>query len=342
MERFLITRLSAIGDCILTMPLLCTLRDVYPDARIVWVVEKAAAPLLARHECLDELIVLPKRWFKSPRLVLDLRRRLRRERFDVALDPQSLTKSASIGLLSGASQRLGLAAPAGRELALWFNRQLVQPTREHLVDVQLELLQPLGITNPQASFRLPHDEGAAEVVSRLLADHLGAGGSYAVLNAGAGWASRRWLPQRYGAVARFLGERFDLRSVVVWAGAEERTWADEIADAARPHALVAPATSLLELAELMRSARCYIGSDTGPMHVAVAAGTQCISLHGPTLPQKSGPYGPGHICVQSYYQAGTSRERRGAENLAMQAISVESVCDACVRLLDPDSRRLAG
>ena len=342
MSRFLITRLSAIGDCILTMPLLCALRDHHPDARIVWVVEKGAAPLLARHPCLDELIVLPKGWLKSPRLVWDTRRRLRRERFDIVLDPQSLTKSALLGALSGARQRLGLAAPAGRELALWLNRTLVQPTRDHLVDVQLELLKPLGIDRAEVDYRLPVDPQAAESIGSFLRSQLGDGETFVVLNPGAGWASRRWLPERYAAVAIHLGRRYGLRSVVAWAGREEEEWARKIAEEATPHAVAAPATSLLELAELLRRARCYVGSDTGPMHLSAAVGTVCVSLHGTTLPHKSGPYGPGHVAVQAYYQAGSSGERRRAENLAMQAISVESVCAACEQLLEQNERRRAG
>jgi ADP-heptose:LPS heptosyltransferase len=77
----------------------------------------------------------------------------------------------------------------------------------------------------------------------------------------------------------------------------------------------------------------YLGSDTGPMHLAAAVGTSCIGLFGTTRPEESGPYGQQHICLQARYQSGSARQRRRADNDAMREITAESVCDACDSLL---------
>ena len=90
--RILITRLSAIGDCILTVPVLCALREHFPTAFLAWIVERPAAPLLEGHRDLDELIVVPRGWLKSAKTVWKLRRQLKQLAFDVTVDPQSLTK----------------------------------------------------------------------------------------------------------------------------------------------------------------------------------------------------------------------------------------------------------
>src|SRR5262249_14375152 len=137
--RVLICRLSAIGDCILTMPLLCALRQSFPRAFLAWVVESGAAPLLQSHECLDQIIVVRKGWLRSPREVWELRQQLRALKFDTALDPQSLTKSSLVAWLSGAPRRIGFAAPRGRELSLWLNNVQIRPTASHLIDAQLQL-----------------------------------------------------------------------------------------------------------------------------------------------------------------------------------------------------------
>jgi ADP-heptose:LPS heptosyltransferase len=154
------------------------------------------------------------------------------------------------------------------------------------------------------------------------------------LNTGAGWASRRWPTARFAEVARYLGKRHHLRSVVAWAGAEEQRWADEVIVAAEGFALMAPQTTLGELAALARRATMFIGSDTGPMHLATAMGTPCISLHGPTNGRRNGPYGEKHIVLQKVLLEGGSRERRNADNASMLAISVEDVCAACDRLIE--------
>jgi ADP-heptose:LPS heptosyltransferase len=121
--------------------------------------------------------------------------------------------------------------------------------------------------------------------------------------------------------------------VVVWAGDRERTWAEQIAAGSQGHARLAPATSLMELAALLGRARLVVGSDTGPLHLAAAVGTRCVSLHGPTLAAQSGPYGPGHRALQEVYLEGTSRNRRHADNASMKRITADKACRACDEVL---------
>ena len=153
-ERILIVRLSAIGDVLHTLPVLCALRDARPAAHLAWMVEGRTVDLLAGHPALDEVIAIRRRWLKSPRAVLDLWRRVQ-GRFDVAIDVQGLSKSAVAARLSGARQRIGMAAPDGREISPWLNNARVRPTATHVVDRNLELLAPLGITPLRVRFDLP-------------------------------------------------------------------------------------------------------------------------------------------------------------------------------------------
>ena len=331
-SRFLITRLSAIGDCILTMPVANALRDYFPNALIAWLVEKPASPLLEGHRAIDELIVVPRGWLKDARLVWRLRQRLRRLRFDVAIDPQSLTKSALPAWLAGVPTRIGVAKPFGRELAPWLNNRLVARSARHVVDVMLQTLTPLGIDSPTVRFDVPVDEQAEAKAAEFL-ERRGLRAGFVAMNPGAGWASRRWPLDRFAAVARHLAARWSLPSVVMWAGEREKTWAHEIAQQSGGHALPAPPTSLRELASLLRRASLFVGSDTGPLHLAVAVGTTCVSMHGTTPAWQSGPYGRGHIAIQEIYQEGTTRQRRKADNDAMQRIAAERVCEACDQLL---------
>lgn len=325
--RILITRLSAIGDCILTTPVACAIRDQYPHAFLAWVMEPAAASLLQGHAAIDELIVVRKGWLRSPSMVWELRSRLRRLRFDMVIDPQSLTKSAMLGWLSGARCRVGLAAPQGRELSLVLNNRRVATQAEHVVERQLELLSSLGIERPAVRFDIPRQEAAEENARGWLESH--SLSRFAVINPGAGWDSRLWPADRYAMVAQHLARQHGLRSVVVWAGDRERGWADEIVARSAGQAVLALPTTLPELASILRAASLFVGSDTGPMHLAAAVGTRCVALHGPTRPEQSGPYGTGHRAVQAYYQSGTSRQRRAAKNDAMQAIGTAEVCQAC-------------
>ncbi len=338
--RILIVRLSAIGDCIHGLPVLCALRDALPSAQLSWVVEGRTADLLRCHTALDAVVQLPRRWLKSPVAIWRARRQLRALRPDVAIDLQGLTKSAIASWLSGAPTRIGFAGRDGRELSTWLNNSLVEPLMTHVIDRNLELLRPIGIEFDEVRFGLPMFDKDTAAVCRFVRDR-GLGAGFALLNVGAGWPSKRWPVDRFADVARYLGERYHLRSIVAWAGGEERRCADQIIVSSGGFAHIAPPTTLVELAALSQRAKLFIGCDTGPLHLAAAVGTPCIGLYGATSARRNGPYGERHIPLQKILLQGGSRDRRNADDVAMRAISVEDVCAACDEIVDRTQRRPA-
>ncbi|NQU24288.1 MAG: glycosyltransferase family 9 protein [Candidatus Nealsonbacteria bacterium] len=336
--RILLVRLSAIGDAIHAMPIACAVRERFPRAMLAWVVEDRAAALLHGHEALDELIVLPRGWLKSPRIVWQLHRRLRNLQLDTAIDVQGLTKAAIVARLSGARRRIGFARPWGREFSPWLNNELVDTTATHVVDSNLQLLRPLGIELPEVHFRVPEPPSAGESAERIIADHDMEDG-FAVFNSGAGWASKLWPGERYAAVAQHLDRRRNLPTLIVWGSPCERIEAERIAAASRGSARVAPPTTLTELAAVARRGQLFVGSDTGPLHIAAAVATPCIGLYGPWPAERHGPYGAKHIALQEMTFTGSTRGRRKASSAYMEAIGVELVCHACDRVLERRSTR---
>ncbi len=160
-----------------------------------------------------------------------------------------------------------------------------------------------------------------------------------MINPGASWDSKLWPAERFATVVRHLGDQHGAPSVVAWAGKRERQWAETIVSASSGHAVVAPNTSLVELAALLRGARIFLSADTGPLHMAAAVGTPSVGLYGPTRPADCGPYGAHCVAIQEYYQGGGRRERRRANNDAMRAITIDRVCQACDRMLARDTMR---
>lgn len=331
-QRVLIVRLSAIGDVVQSLPVLNALRERFPKAFIAWATEQAASVLLERHEALDELVTLPKGWLKRPKTVWQLRRRLRAMRPDVSIDGQGLTRSAVVAWLSGARRRIGFGRPWGREMSRWLNNENVDTAAEHAVDRNLELLRPLGIVAPKVRFLLPEDPADQARMDAVIRQ-TGLEGGFAVVNPGAGWPSKLWLNDRFAAVGVYLQRRHGLRTLVVYGNQTERAAAEEIVSHSEGICLLAPRTSLKELAALSRRARLFIGSDTGPLHLAAAVGTPCIGLYGPWPAKRHGPYGPENVALQKMFFEGGSRARRRAPRALMEAITVEDVCEACDRIL---------
>lgn len=326
--RILICRLTHIGDCVLTMPLATAIKQKWPNATITWAVQKPSNQLLDLNRDIDEVITVPKNWFKRPSVVRQLHRQLREKKFDISFDPQSLFKSAALARISGAKHRIGFAGEYGRELSTWLNNRTFKPQTVHLVDRTMEMLNPLGSENTEPTFRMRCSQFSHVYVKTAL-EKSNVTGRYCVINPGASWPSKQWTNRRFGILAETLKNEFNIQPVVTWAGQEELAMAKEVIEHSRHAATLAPSTNLEQYAALSEQAEFFVGCDTGPMHIASAMGTLCVVLHGPTLPEKSGAYGPKHVSVQKWFQDGSAKQRRKARNDAMLDIDVQDVIDAC-------------
>jgi len=84
---------------------------------------------------------------------------------------------------------------------------------------------------------------------------------------------------------------------------------------------------------MLRRARLFVGSDTGPLHLAAAVDTSCVGLFGPMPADRCGPYGRGHIVLQKVLPPGSHGMRRNSSNETMCLITVEDVTAACDAVL---------
>lgn len=333
-KRILIVRLSAVGDTILNLPIACAIRRHLPDVEVGWVVGRGAADLLVGHPCIDRLFVLTPEATRSTTAYLRFAKSLRQWHPDVAIDAQGLTKSSILCLLSGAAQRIGLARSEfeGRELSTCINNTIVTPSTTHVVERGLELLRPLNISEPEIEYRIPDSPKIREEIAAR-ASELGWRIPGAIINVGAGWPSKIWPNDRYAAIACHLSERWGLPSCIVWGGEKERMAAEEVVTKSGGVAIMAPPTTLPELAQLIRGSRLFLGSDTGPMHLACALDVPTVAMIGPMPVERVGPRGPGRIAIQRESLNERQRSQRKSNCGPMLSIDFASVRDACDSLL---------
>ncbi len=352
-ERVLITRLSAIGDCILTMPLAVKIKQLWPSCHVTWAVDCAAATLLEEHPAIDEVYRVERGWLGRPNSWKHLRSELQhRQRFDLVFDPQGLSKSSLLGRLSGSKLRIGFDYSHARELAPWMATHRVARTARHMVDTYLQLLSPWCEVAPGAGeFQMPVFESAAQSVEQTLQElelscapslHMGfdcrpccaAGGQrWVAMNVGAGWVSKRWPPERFGWIAQQLWQQHNLRSLVVWAGDEEQAMAEQVVAQGGGAAVAAPATSLRQLVEIIRRCELLITGDTSPLHIASAVNTPCVGLFGPTWADEVGPYGNQHVAIQSTILPDQRRGARRTLTSSINAIEISEVLYGCLQLI---------
>ena len=312
--KILIVRLSALGDIVHALPVLAAIKAAKPDAQVDWLVEESYASILSIVAGLRRrVIVRAGRSFETPEAVSfgglpgyrNAARYLWNQDYDAALDLQGLIKSAVWARLSFATRIIGFDAPNLREPQAAFlysetvtphrpaGQQANGPTGDHVIQKNLSILAALGIT--PASIEMPmQPQASAETTAAIAA----AGGprGYIVINPGAAWPNKRWPPEKFGALAAALQDRTGLRSLVTW-GPSERELAAAVVSASDGAAGPAPATSVSDLAVLMRDAALVVSGDTGPLHIAAAMGTPLVGLYGPTWPERNGPWDPQDVVI---------------------------------------------
>jgi lipopolysaccharide heptosyltransferase II len=301
--RILLVRLRQIGDVVFTTPAIRGLRERFPDAHLTYIVEPAAAPVVAGSPHLNDVIVTGARTGLAG-LRDDIRviRRVRAAKFDTAIDFHGGPRSSLITWLSGAPVRVGYDI---RGRSWMYTIRVPRPRHirpRHAVLNQWDLLGALGIPEPDASrmpAEMPIDPVAAAIVRRRLADGgVGATDRLIVVHVSAGNPFRRWPLDRFAVLVSGLAQPAADRRVVVTSGPSEHGAAASVIEQARARlrtdetrrVLECGEFSLAEFRALVDRAALYIGGDSGPLHIASTSRTPIVGLYGPTLPVRSEPW----------------------------------------------------
>jgi heptosyltransferase-2 len=282
MNRVALVRFSSLGDVVLTLPVVRSIKEAFPEARLVYLTKAAYRPLLEGQPGVDQVATLEE---AGPG-VAALRRFCRGlGPFDVALDLHRTLRSRScVGALR-ADRRLAYrkAAVVRRLWAAGWMRGRMQGPQPHVVDRYLEPLRRLGVAPAHTVPRLEVAPAELEAAQALLA---GAGvrdpGRIAVVVPGARWPNKRWAAASFAAVAAGLRDAEGLEPVIAGDAADRQAAEQVRALIPGGAALLAGATGLPGLAALLRHARVVIANDSGPAHLAAAVGAPVVALFGPT------------------------------------------------------------
>lgn len=327
--RIGIIRLTSLGDVVHTLPVAAAIRAQEPAARIVWIVEEREQVLLRDNPAVDEIVLAPlRRWSSALRrgqlaatlaAIHRFRRLVGALDLDVVLDVQGWThKTSPIVRFTRAPRRIGFSGAYARQRSsTWFTTIQVTPPAEavHIVDQNLALLGPLGIRVARAAFPLPRFPEADAAVARWRADQRIGEKPLIVLLPSTRGPRKLWPTPSYATLASRIARTVD-DSIVLAGGPNERPLFEEIAATARvPGLLMYAPERIGDLHGLLRQARLVVGNDTGPLHLAAAAGVPAIGLFGPTRGDRNGPYGPRSSYIQS-------------PSLQMSDIAVDQVLEA--------------
>jgi 3-deoxy-D-manno-octulosonic-acid transferase/heptosyltransferase-1 len=336
--NILIVKLSAIGDVIHTLPSLAALRRCYPQAHISWVVEEAASDLLIDHPMLNRVLVSRrKRWIGDLRSgrnggtvlreITGFVRTLRDRPYDLVIDFHGLFKSAVFVLLSRGKRRLGYDSMQEGS-GLFLNEKIPEDMTKHAVERYLDFPRHLGCDVSRPEFPIALQESHFRRVRELLAEKkVDTERGFVGVSPVAYWATQLWDEAKFAALCDLIVTELGL-PVVFTGERSEGPIARIRALMQAPSASVAGETSLRELAALYRTASVLLTTDSGPMHLAAAVGTPVVALFGPTSPERTGPYGEGHVVIRQGLPCSPCFRKTCETMECMKTISVDEVFHA--------------
>lgn len=304
--KILIIKLSSIGDVIHTLPAFSVIREAFPKSEIAWVVEKGSAEILRNNPLISKLIEIDTKslrkkdsFSQSLSLAKDSLRQLYSIKYDVAIDFQGLLKSAMIAKISRAKNIYGFSKELLREPA---SRFLLTDTfsvesQTNVINKNILLAKKvLKISGESEKFNFPiftdekHKTEAEEIISS-------SGANFVILNPATSWATKLWDAEKYGHLADKLWEKLGLVSVITTAP-NEKDLANKVLNAGKSGKMILSTPSLKGFYELAKRALVYVGGDTGPMFLAVAAQTPIVGIFGPTEWWRNGSPNKDDICVE--------------------------------------------
>ena len=254
-------------------------------AEVDWVANELYAGLVASFEDVDRVIPFPRSRLAAG--LRSFRRELRAREYDLVVDLQGLLKSALVAKWARAKRRIGPSFQ--REGARLFYDEVAgrRDKNRHAVDECLDVARHLGLPLGAAEFPVHFPDVPLEAPRPRVA-----------LLPCSRQARKNWPPERFIEVARALRAKAGV-SLHLVGGAADVAVCDAIAAGAGGGATQwCGKTSLLELGGLLRGMDLLVTVDSGPMHMAVAVGTPVVAVFGPTHPERTGPFGPGHVVVR--------------------------------------------
>lgn len=297
MNKFMIIRLSSLGDIIHTLPAFSALRRHFPKAEISWVVEERGKEILDLIPGIDRIVIvhtygLGMKARKIATEILRLSKALK-DKKQIALDFQGLIKSGFLAFISRSQKKIGFHKKNLKEpLASVFYTERLEELSEniHVISKNLKLLTKIGIHEEKYEFPISLPEKLSQTVSmKLRKIGYDEGKKLILYNVGGGWETKRWFPEKWVQLIEVM-KNGDLFPLILWGNEREKALALTVNQ--HTHVPLSPPFSIKEVMALVKESGLLISGDTFALHAACAFSVPIIGIYGPTDPQRNGPFSP--------------------------------------------------
>lgn len=331
-RRVLVREANWIGDAVMTLPALASIRKALPDRPLAVLAKPWVADLFSGHPLVDEIIL-----YESPGRHAGLRGKwmlageLRRRGFDLAVLFPNSFEAALLAFLARIPERAGYGTDGRGFLLTRAVRVSPAAGKGHQVDYYRAMTAGLGFSGDLAVPALELTEERRLESGRILeAKGLDPDGLFLGLAPGAAYGpAKQWFPERFAEVADLFSRDLGARSLLFGSAGDGETARRVMESAGSEAADFTGRTTLGQALGLIARCRVFVTNDSGLMHAAAALGVPVVAVFGSTDPDKTGPRGRKCRVVRRALSCAPCLKKRCPENReCMARITVEEVYEA--------------
>jgi heptosyltransferase-2 len=335
LNRILIRGTNWIGDAVMTLPAVASVRAAYPKAHLAILAKPPVSDIYQLFSAADEMIPYEKKFDNAPG-VFRLAHALRKKKFDAAILLQNAIEAAIMTFAAGIPLRAGYNSDGRGFLLTHPIRRTADILRVHQIDYYLEMVKALGCADVDRAMHLETHISSA-IAGNILLRHLPETNKPLIgIAPGATYGpAKRWLTERFAQAGDRLGQDLDAQ-VVLFGGQSDR----EIAEQVRGQALtgminLAGRTSLTETVYLISQCQLFISNDSGLMHVAGAMNIPTVAVFGSTNPVTTSPPGEKTVLVRKDVSCSPCLKKTCPTDFrCMTSITVDDVVTAAKTLIN--------
>jgi len=349
-RKLLIIRMDGLGDIVMSTPVFKAIREIFPDSHITLLAADWSRPLVEVMPTFDKIIYFDAPWVAGEKnlkygSLLNVIRRLRGEKFDLAVDLRGDFRNIILMCLCKIKYRIGYDISGCHFL---LTNVVPRSRSRHAVEIGQSLIRYLN-SSMEKKYDLSlwleqtDKDFATEFFRQNQLDYQ-TDGPVVVMHPGCRWPGRRWTLEGYAEIADALIKKYDAKVIFTGSPDEVELTNDILCLMANKPIIATGETSIRQLAALIERSDLFIGVDSGPMHMAAAVGTKVIALFGAARPEAVGPYGDGHIVItkQDNFPCSPCAQTVCKKlNNCMQAISVEDVWQAVETAIKSSGKQTA-
>lgn len=289
-KNILLIRTAYMGDIIMTLPVLKSLKARFPKAKISFVASREGAQLLEGNPYIDRVLPFNPFWFYKSSIAEYIRfiKQLRAEKFDIVLEARGdIRELWFIVSLLKSRFKVGYSFGGGAYLLT----HVVPFTHmKHRVEYHLDLVRYLGCSTDGIEWGIYLSKDERKRVREIM-EVSGIKKPFISIHPGARLPLKRWSTKGYAEVCEMVIKHYEMPLVLLGSEAEVNLANDIAKDIRFKPIILAGSLSLRELSGILSESALLICNDSAPMHIAAAMETPTVAIFGPSKSLETGPYG---------------------------------------------------